>query len=208
MPKEMAYRPGDKVGFSGYGHGSAAIQIGTYGLPNLGGWWPSAMSSLSHVGVIGRWTNGELYLFESTDEEDCPLKCAIQGKVANGVQAHRIDERIQSYCGKVWHYPLVTPFYAHEIERSTEYLKQYIGVGYDLEGAYKCGFANWTYGLRWLSAFIDEENLQWMFCSEFVAGHDSTVGVFKTDNASLWTPNYLIRCQRRASLVHRPFRKK
>jgi hypothetical protein len=198
----LEYQPGDKIAFSGYALDSAAICVGTYGLPNLGEWWPHWLSSFSHLGYIAK-VDGELFLVESTTNDDCPQPCAIRGVQCNGVQAHRIDERIASYCGKVWHYPLVTPLYDHQIDRSTRFTLEYLGKGYDEPGAIQCGLYSLTTLTSFLYRYIGEEDLEWLFCSELIAAHDSYVGLFHTDNASGWVPNRLIRRQRKERLLRR-----
>lgn len=203
----MEFKPGDKLGFSGFGYVSNAIQIGTYGFPNLGFWWPACLSSFSHVEVIGQ-VEDQILTFGSTTDNDCSLPCVVTGKRFDGFQAHRIDERIDGYTGRVWHFPLVTPLYRDQIERSAEWLLQHLGTGYDTRGAIECGILSWTYGLRALGGWIDYNDLEWMYCSEAVAAHDSYIGIFDSDNSSLWSPNYLLRKQRRLHKLKKPIRKK
>src|SRR5260370_83850 len=109
------FRPGDIIGFSGNAWTSAFIQIVTYGCP-----W----RSLSHVGIIGHHDD-QLLEFES--DENPLLPCAIQGTIARGVQAHDINEKIATYPGRVWHYPLSRELYDFEQRRLDLFLHDHIG---------------------------------------------------------------------------------
>ena len=133
-----APKAGDIIGFSGDSWLSVGINLATYGIP----FW-----SLSHVGIVGEH-DGELLLFESTSLSDLP--CVIQGKPVWGTQAHRIDECVRTYGGKVWHYPLYRPLYPFESKRLSEFLLEYIGKDYDAIGAFRAGGIGWSWleGIR------------------------------------------------------------
>ena len=185
-------KAGDLVGFSGGGWLSAAINIATYGLPFFG---------LSHIGIIGSH-EGELLLFESTSLSRLP--CLIQGKPVFGTQAHRLDDRVKVYKGKVWLYPLVTRLYDFESERLSKFLTAFIGKNYDAIGAFRAGGIGWS----WLESKLRRENLESLFCSEYCAAAHANIGIFRTDNVSRWSPNRLARTERRRGILRKPWRLK
>ncbi|REJ65646.1 MAG: hypothetical protein DWQ31_17045 [Planctomycetota bacterium] len=185
-------KAGDLIGSSGHHLLGAAINLATYGIPFWG---------LSHVGIIGEH-NGELLLFEATTLSDLP--CVIQGKPVDGTQAHRLGARLESYRGKVWHYPLYRPLYAFEQERLSTFLVSHIGVDYDAIGAFRAGGVGWS----WIESKLYRQNLSSLFCSELCAAAHAHIGVFRTDHASRWSPNRLCRTERRRGILLKPWRLK
>jgi hypothetical protein len=185
---EPELKAGDLIGFSGFGFESCFINLMSYGIP----WW-----SLSHIGILAEH-HGELLLFESTTLSDLP--CEIQGKCVKGSQAHRLADRLDTYHGHVWHYPLYRPLYDDENERLSDFLASTIGLPYDMAGAFNAGFV----GFSWLQSRLHEENLHSLFCSEWCAAAHRIVGMFRTDAANRWSPNNLIRHERRRDIVLRP----
>ena len=191
MPR-TELRAGDLLGFSGRAWTSAFINIATYGIP----FW-----SLSHVAMIGEYA-GRLLVFES---DECPIHpCAIRGIHARGVQAHAIAEKVATYPGKVWHYALSRELYDFENERLSNFLLSHIGRGYDDIGAMRAG----GLGFSWIESWLHEENLNSLFCSEYCAAAHREVGLFPTDNVARWSPNRLVRKERRMGLLLRPRRLK
>lgn len=186
------FRSGDIIGFSGNAWTSAFIQIVTYGCP----WW-----SLSHVGIIGPHDD-QLLEFES--DENPLLPCSIQGTIARGVQAHNIDEKIATYPGRVWHYPLSRELYDFEKQRLDLFLHGHIGDGYDQIGAVRAG----GLGFSWLESCFHEENLSSLFCSEYCAAAHREIGLFPTDNVGRWSPNRLVRKERHMGVLLKPRRLK
>lgn len=146
-------------------------------------------AGVSHVGVIARH-RGRLKLFESTYED--------------GVQAVKIGQRVERYIGKVWLYPLSRPLYEHEDERLSDFLTGLIGTKYDLPGALKAA----GYLTAKFKASATKPNLSTAFCSELVAAAHSHIGMFPTCNPSRWSPNTLIRAERRAGILQTPERLK
>jgi len=185
-------KAGDIIGFSGDSWLSAGINLVTYGIP----FW-----SLSHVGILGEH-DGELLLFESTSLSDLP--CVIQGKPVWGTQAHRIDECVRAYGGKVWHYPLYRPLYPFENKRLSAFLLEYLGKDYDAIGAFRAGGIGWS----WLESKLRRQDLTSLFCSEYCAAAHAHVGVFRTDHVSRWSPNRLVRTERRRGILLKPWRLK
>lgn len=183
-------KAGDILGFSGYNGVSYFINAVTYGIPGF---------SVSHVGILGEY-NGELLLFESTTLDDFP--CIIQGKPFRGAQAVRLSDRLGSYGGKVWHYPLYRTLYAEENKRLSEYLISKIGTPYDSIGAFRSG----GLGFSWLESKLREPDLSALFCSEWVASAHREIGILQTDNESKWNPNSLVRYERRKGLLLKPRR--
>jgi len=186
----MNFKPGDIIGFSGDGGISFAVNILSYGLPWI---------SISHVGILGEH-EGELVLFESTTLSNIP--CIIQKKPVEGVQAVRLEDRVQHYDGKVFHYPLVEPLFGSERRRLAQFLHDQIGKEYDLIGALRAGGKLWA----WFESHLREADLNFLFCSELVASGLHRVDHLKTHNVSSWSPNRLIRHGLKKNILHKPRR--
>jgi len=185
-------KAGDVVGFSGRGWISAAVNIGTYGLPFFG---------ISHVGVMANDPDGRLLLFESSEDD---LPCAIFGEKFVGTQAHVLGDVLEVYKGKVYHYPLYRPLYPNEDARLTRFLMETIHTPYDLMGALRATGV----GISWIESLFRPQDLSTIFCSEQVASALSMIGVFPTSNASRWNPNRLCRHLRWNGAVGKPRRLK
>lgn len=184
-------KPGDIIGFSGFHLESIGINLATYGVP----FW-----SISHVGIMGESEDGRLLLFESTTLDSHP--CAIQGKHFNGTQAHQLDTRLATYKGRIWHYPLYRPLYAHERQRLNKFLNATIGIQYDNVGAFRAG----GLGFSTIESYLRETDLSAIFCSEWCAAAHTCIGLLQTDNVSHWSPNYLCRYERRLRILRKPRR--
>lgn len=185
-------KPGDVIGFSGRSWVSAAINIGTYGIPFWG---------ISHVGIMAKASDERLLLFESS-EDDIP--CAISGERLVGTQAHVLDDVLKVYRGKVYHYPLYRLLYLNEDARLTRFLMETIHTPYDLMGAFRAAGV----GISWIESLFRSQDLSMIFCSEWVASAFSMIGVFPTSNASRWNPNRLIRHLRWNDVLFKPRRLK
>lgn len=185
-------QPGDIIGFSGNDWLSAIINLGSYGIP----WW-----SISHVGIMGEFDD-RLLLFESTSLEVSP--CEITGQPIHGSQAHDLDARLESYRGKVWHYPLYRPLFDHERERLNEFLVSTIGLPYDFIGAFRSGGV----GFSWLESQLRDSDLSSIFCSEWCAAGHADIGIFQTDDGAKWSPNHFVRTERRLGILKKPRRLK
>lgn len=171
-------QPGDVIGFSGCNWRSSLIRVGTCG------WW--CCNGLSHVGIVVAWPEVTRPLIcESTSL--CELPCAVQQRRIKGVQLHRIRQRIATYRGRVWHYPLCESLSRRDNTRLTGFAAAYLGVEYDRHGAIG---ARHTLLARWLQR---PENLDRLFCSEWVAACLRRIGRLETDNISAWSPNRLSR---------------
>lgn len=180
-------KPGDLIGFSGYNLESYLINLATYGLPAYG---------LSHLGIVSEWRN-ELLIFESTTGSATP--CVIQQAYVQGTQAQRLASHVLHYRGAIWHYPLVKPLRWSEGKRLTQFLLKTIGRPYDTEGARRSGGKLLSYLLR-------RESLEALFCSEWVAAAHRHIERFDTKVASQWSPNALIREERRRGILDDPIR--
>lgn len=178
---------GDVISFSGFGRKSAFINLVTFGIPF---WWAS------HVGIIGEFA-GEQLLFESTTLSNIP--CVVQGQTFKGVQAIRLTDRVRSYEGRVYHYPIYRPLFGFEAERLNEFLLDKVGTPYDMHG----GMRSATHGLSWLESRFKGEDLNFIFCSELVAAAHAKIGLLQTSSASRWNPNRLIRYERRTGILRR-----
>jgi hypothetical protein len=186
-------KPGDVIGFSGRSWISTVVNIATYGIPLLG---------ISHVGIMANALDGRMLIFESTSLEDLP--CEISGENFTGTQAHKLEDLLRVYAGRVYHYPLYRPLYPNESERLTQFLMETIHTSYDMMGV----FCAAGVGLSWIESLLRPQDLSLIFCSEWVASALSVVGVFPTSNASRWNPNRLVRCLRWSGVVCKPRRLK
>lgn len=187
-------KSGDLIGFSGFGLTSIAINLATAGLPFV---------SLSHVGILAEH-QGELLLFEATKLSD--QACVIQKKKVEGTQAVELHDRLRTYSGRAWHYPLYRPLYADERIRLNEHVASLIGKSYDTREAMEsagCGPL-----ARLLSRLRIFDSQAALFCAEFVSGSLSTVGIMPTDDPAKWNPNRLVRHLRRSEILLRPKRLK
>ena len=180
-------KTGDMISFSGFGRKSVIVNIATFGWPF---WWAS------HVGIIGEY-KGEQLLFESTTLSNIP--CVIQQKSFKGVQGVRLANRVKSYNGRVYHYPVYRPLFGFEENRLNEFLLDKIGTPYDLHG----GVRSATHALSWLESRFKGEDLNFIFCSELVAAAHARIGLLQSSSASRWNPNRLIRYERRTGILRR-----
>lgn len=187
-------QPGDVLGFSSCDAVGAGINLATMGIP----FW-----SISHVAIVAQsQAPDRLLLFESTTQH--PQACAIQGRVVNGVQAHGPAPRVASYCGKVWVYPISHRLEAVAARQLSRFCHGALGIPYDCLGA----FRSRTLGFWERAALSRREQLNSLFCSEFVAAALRQVGAFPTRNASRWNPNKLLRTLVRRSVLRPPVRLK
>ncbi len=177
--------PGDVIGFSGRGLVSDLINVATFGVPR----W-----SINHVGVVAAY-DGHLMLFESTTLDDEP--CAIQHRKVHGVQAHPVEERLASYDGRVYLYPLLSALDEQQSVDLTAFLVSHLGVPYDDIGAIRTG----GLGFSFVESLLRPANLSAIFCSELVAAAHAYVGLFKTYNVSRWNPNRLVRVEQRERIL-------
>lgn len=193
------FKAGDIIGFSGRGLCSAVINLTTYGLPFFG---------ISHVGIIARSPYGrDLLLYESMVNTNMP--CKIQGGLSGGgtvigTQAHDIKESIECYNGKVWHYPLYRYLNAKECQVLTSFLVEHIGSDYDTIGAIRAGGVAFS----WLESKFRKQDLSSIFCSEYCAAAHQRIGILGTNHVSKWSPNRLVRVERRWGILRQPVRLK
>jgi hypothetical protein len=184
-------KTGDVIGFSGKTGLSSFINVVTGGIPFYG---------VSHVGIMANDDCGRLLLFESTTMD--PLPCVITGEPFNGTQAHVLDDVVRDYGGKVYHYPLYRPLYPTENERLTIFLMETIHIPYDELGAMRSAGV----GLSYVESLFRPQDLNKIFCSEWLAAALAVIGVFPSSNASRWNPNHLLRHLRWNGVVCKPRR--
>jgi hypothetical protein len=181
-------KPGDLIGFSGYDLSGLVINLGTFGIP---------FYNISHIGIIAEHHN-KLMLFESTTL--CELPCLIQGEPVSGAQAHCITSRIDNYNGRTWHYPLSQGLTCDQSYNLTEYLLKDIGKEYDMLGAIRSG--------GWLFSSIENwfrgQDLNNLFCSEWVASAHHHIDLFRTRSSSRWNPNSYVRETYRRGITNKP----
>lgn len=198
-------RPGDIIGFSGANSTSDFINLVTYGCPR----W-----SISHIGVVAAYPKGSLdakwlpdgrsdvlLIFESTTE--APDKCYIQNAFVTGSQAQLIEARASHYNGKVWHYPLVKPLRQWESKALTRFLVGGLGRRYDAAGAARAAAKLWAY----VQSRLHPESQEALFCSEWVCAAHRYIERFDTTNLN-WSPNALIREERRRGILGKAIRLK
>jgi len=167
---------GDLIGFSHKSCLGFWINVGTLGVPFYG---------LSHVGMIGP---GHM-IYESTTLST--QRCAVSGKYVKGVQAHDPGSRIRNYNGRVYRYRLNVNL--NKIQRTVlgRYLHRQIGVKYDTLGALRSRDLGLGTVEKWLCR--RPENLNSLFCSEYLAAALDVAAIWEPDNASRWNPNRLAR---------------
>lgn len=189
------FKAGDIIGFSGRGLCSAVINLTTYGLPFFG---------ISHVGIIARNPSNlrELLLYESMVNTNMP--CTIQKGMVTGTQAHNLNASIESYNGKVWHYPLYRFLNKKECWALTSFLVEHIGSDYDTIGAIRAGGVAFS----WLESKFRKQDLSSIFCSEYCAAAHQRIGILGTNHVSKWSPNGLVRVERRWGILRQPVRLK
>jgi len=195
-------RPGDVLGFSGCNPTSTAIRVCTCGLICCGG--------LSHVAIVTWWPGRRRGTFpqrprvlcESTSQADKP--CLIQERPVSGVQIHHIRARILAYPGRVWHYPLSRPLDWEQVQQLYRFCRKHLGAPYDYIGAAEARHTP----LARLILKLRREDLDEVFCSEFVAACHRKLGLLATDNASRFSPNRLVRTERRRKILGKPRRLK
>jgi hypothetical protein len=100
-------------------------------------------------------------------------------------------ERIATYRGRVWHFPMTYPLMPGESGVLTSFVRAHLGVEYDRPGAIG---ARHTLLARLLRK---PENLDRMFCSEWLVAAMRYSYRFKTDNASAWSPQGSVRAMLR-----------
>lgn len=191
-PRTSDFACGDILGFSSHSLDGVLINIGTYGLP----FW-----SLSHVAIVGEYAGRKL-LFESNVIPE--QKCVVQNAYVCGTQAVEIEHKIETYKGKVWHFPLYRTLYDFEHARLDAFLIEYLGRNYDDSGAVDAAgkVASWLKGIR------REASLNTLFCSEYCCAAHTAIGLFQTANVSRWSPNSFVREERGLGLLRKPRRLK
>lgn len=150
--------------------------------------------------ILAEDENNDLLIFESTTQ--CGLPCAIRKVQFSGTQAHYIESRLESYRGKVWHYPLAVPLSRSERRTLSAHLISEIGRPYDLAGGERAVGKVWSM----LNSHLHPESLSALFCSEWVADGERVVDRFATKDASRWTPNFLMRAMLKRGDVKQPRR--
>lgn len=190
-------KAGDLIFVSGKGAVSAAIQVGTLSLPNVGPLGRWGWSGMSHVAIVVP-VFGELYVYESTSFGR--PTCVRTGREnPTGVQAHTL-ETILNGGGDVWHYPLRRPLYLDEEERLLNFCEMCLGRSYDFWGAGKSGGKRIMRLVQWVAG---REDMSDIFCSELCAKGLSYVGIMQVKNASAYSPEWLRRVVLREGICDR-----
>lgn len=190
--------PGDLIGFSAGDLLGAAVNASTLGWP----FPPKCWRGLSHVGVVAMDAAGLPVIWEATTL--CDLPCLFCGAIHSGLQSHGVQVRIKNYRGAVWHYPLRLGLDGIEQQQVTLYARRYHARGYDYLGAAQSR----TLCLGWLRRLFVRQNLDHLFCSEFVAAVWEAAEVWNTPNCSSWSPNRLARIAINVGIVKKPRRLK
>lgn len=167
----MEIKEGDCLGFSSWDWTGFIINVGTFGIPFF---------DLSHIGIVSN-LDGKEVLFESTTLYDEP--CLVQKKSVSGVQVHNIQERINSYKGRVYHLPLLEDIDTVKLQK---YLMDQVGKTYDMIGAFRSASLV-------IEKFLNPEELNNIFCSELCAAAYQDQEIFRTRYVSCWSPNSLSR---------------
>lgn len=183
---ERLFHAGDVIAFYGRDLTSRIIELATLGP--------------SHVGIVADM-QGRKMLVEATTM--CPWPCAVMGERIDGVQAHILEERIDTYPGSVWCHRL-DPHWSLSTDESdllTRILTHWIGTRYDLRGAVWSG----TRILKW-SRILPYSDLGSLFCSELLAAVLMRLGRLPVGNPGRYNPAGLIRTLQRACVYQRGFR--
>lgn len=193
-------KPGDIIGWSGYSLQSSLINLFTWGVP---------LMDASHVGFLAEY-RGRLVHVESTTDSEVP--CIIQGKIAEGVQAVYLSDRLKTYNGRAWHYPLYRPLYDHESKRLTKWITDNVGKPYDRTEAPKSGgllgLLTFAAHLARRQAWRSKRSRAEYFCSETDGAALSYIGIAPTDDPAKWNPNRLVRTLRKRGILLPPRRLK
>jgi hypothetical protein len=184
-------QPGDVIGFSACNPKGTLIRVCTGGLICCGG--------LSHVGMAVDWPEQRRPLLcESTSL--CPRPCVVQKRMVQGVQLQSLRLRILEYRGRVYHYPLAMGLADNTRRYLTAFVQEFLGTQYDFRGAIAARHTPFA------RLFRRAENLDELFCSEWVATCLRRVYRLKSDNASAWSPNGLMRHLVRQGVCRKPTR--
>lgn len=184
-------QPGDVIGFSACNAKGALIRLCTGGLLCTGG--------ISHVAIAVEWPGHKRPLLcESTSL--CPRPCVVQGRPVSGVQMQYTRRRLIEYHGRAYHYPLARPLPPATSRYLTAFAQEFLGTRYDFRGAIA---ARHTPLARWFRA---AENLDELFCSEWVATCLRRVHRLTSENASAWSPNGLAKHLVRSGVCGAPAR--
>ena len=170
---------GSIIGFAGGDAVSVAINLGTWGIP----FW-----SVAHCGIVANYQQ-QPYLFHS--EVRNPAPCAIRKQSALGTRADYLAYILQQR-GVVWHYKLRRPA---DLSSLASFLVNELGRPYDVIGAITTGQ-------------LHTENLDAIFCSEWVAAALRQVHLFPVDDAGAWNPNDLLRTLVKMGIYYKPIRLK
>ena len=172
------FQPGDLIGFSGFDPPSIVVNVATLGIPGR---------DLTHVGQLIEW-RGKLALAESTGL--CGLPCLYHEVPVFGVQFHPLADRVRTYRGRVWHYPLTKlgrrDFDPRALRR---FWWRHRNAGYDLTQA----IDSRDLAFGWLIRRFGREHLEHLYCSEAVAAGWRESRAWKIANASVWSPRRLER---------------
>lgn len=183
-------KAGDITGWSSLEPQSMFINVVTGGIPLVG---------VNHLGIIAEY-DGRLEHFEVTTRDNLP--CLIKRRIVSGAQCNRLADRLKTYPGRAWLYPLYRELYPHESDRLTSFLVKRIGEPYDTLGAIESG--GW-FGLlagltSWLRPRSRRKSHSW-FCSKEDAAVITHAGLMQTDDPGKWNPNRLVRHLRRKQIL-------
>lgn len=142
-----------------------------------------------HLAIVSEGDKSEPFIYEAVNSERPPCYWTNKRESClRGYPASELLEFMRPRSTKIYCFPLRCPLYVHESERLESWLRQRVGLPYDLTSAWHSG-GGWLF--RTLSFLIRGESLAELFCSETVAGALTYVGRIKTRSASHWNPNSL-----------------
>ena len=174
-------KPGDILAFSGKGPLSAWINLVTRGIPAY---------DASHCSILADW-EGRLLNWESTaiHQRLGENRCEITGECIRGVQAHTLQHALHRR-GKIWVYRLKRELTKEQSAELTAFLRSQIGKPYGFVGAGK------TFGgicRAWIRQWLFKQNLDTVWCSEYVGAAANVFWPGLVRNPSAWAPNALLR---------------
>lgn len=179
------FAAGDVLLFSSTGITSRVIALGT--VPPIY-WFRDHWRNVKHAEICsGRfpralYPRGGILSVGSTTQCDEP--CVLTGKRIDGVQAHRPEDRCNSYPGRVYRMrPAPRRFSRRDEWRLTWFLRYWIGKRYDMRGAVSAPAEFWQ--------LIPDPKAA--FCSELVAMAAMELGLLPLSNPRKIAPSRLAR---------------
>ena len=177
-------KPGDVIAFSGKGHFSEIIKLGTRGPVSHVGVVMQTMVFREDVPIIHPDGRSSQDPWDARYFNEVIESTSLKG--CSGVFRSRLSDRVEGYDGEIWWLPLAKPL--HDSSAFFDFLMAQDRKPYDMAqavGSALDAFDRITGGNR--------EDFSKFFCSELVAAAFEAAGVVPAINASEVTPIDLCR---------------